>query len=173
MPAPTLSLTEYAVLAVLAERPAHGFAIARNFDSGGDLGKVMTVRRSLVYRALDRLVTAGLARPAKSEPGDSGPQRVVLEITPAGRRRIDRWRQQPVAHVREMRIEFQLKLALLQRSGESPLRLIRAQQEALRPTLTALEDPPVEDLDHLELWRQHNARAAGDYLAHLEKLYGS
>ena len=84
---------------------------------------------------------------------------------------MNRWLAEPVAHIRDVRIEFQLKLVLLERSAKSPLDLVRAQRSALRPTLTALEGAPSYPIDHLELWRQHNTAAAASYLDHLESIY--
>jgi PadR family transcriptional regulator AphA len=165
-----LSTTEYAVLGLLGEGPTHGFALARLLAPEGALGRILTVRRPLIYRALDRLVELEYAEPIHREPGDSGPQRIIHKITPAGRRRIGRWLKQPVSHIRQMRIEFQLKLAILQRHGRSSFDLIVAQREALRPTLTALDDGGADTTDHLELWRQHNAAAAAAYLDHLIRL---
>ena len=168
-----LSLTEYAVLGILAEAPTHGFAISRELAPKGSVGRVLTVRRPLTYRALDRLVALGLATPVHSEPGDGGPQRLVHKATPAGKRRLKKWLGEPVKHVRDMRIEFQLKLVLLQRSGSSPLDLIERQRSLLEPTLLALDTHTTDPPDLLELWRQHNAAATDDYLKVLEKLYAS
>ncbi len=165
----SLSITDYAVLGLLAERPTHGFAISKELAPGSQVGRVVTVRRPLVYRALDRLADLDLAEPVHTEPGDAGPQRTVLRVTRKGRGQLNRWLSRPVAHVREMRIEFQLKLVLLERSGKSPARLVEAQRAALDPTLTALETTTTTD--HLELWRRRNAIAAGEYLADLERLY--
>jgi DNA-binding PadR family transcriptional regulator len=164
------SMTEFAVLGILAEAPAHGFAISKALETGTELGRIITVRRPLIYRALDRLVLAGFAEPGQKEPGNAGPNRLIHRITPMGRRALNRWLSRPVAHVRDMRIEFQLKLALLQRLGRSPLGLIQRQREMLRPTLAAL-DMPSGSTDSLELWRQHNAVAAGTYLENLERLH--
>jgi DNA-binding PadR family transcriptional regulator len=170
--APPLSLTDYAVLGVLADRPTHGFAIARELSPTGAVGRVLTVSRPLVYRALDRLVDVGLAQPLHSEPGDAGPKRVIHKVTPNGRRKLNRWLVQPVRHIRDLRIEFQLKMTLAERSGKSPGALIEAQRAALDPTFAALEDA-TGITDHLELWRRHNAAAASSYLAHLEKIHRS
>ncbi len=165
------SLTEYAVLGLLADGPTHGFAISKALQPDAEVGRVITVRRPLVYRALDRLVDARLAEPAHTEPGTAGPNRVVHRVTRAGRRRLDSWLDRPVAHVRDMRIEFQLKLALLQRLGRSPWELVVAQHEALEPTLAALDVPTPGPVDYLELWRRHNAAAAASYLESLERHY--
>jgi PadR family transcriptional regulator AphA len=167
---PQLSLTEHAVLGLLAEGPSHGFAISKELGPEGRVGRILTVRRSLTYRALDRLVDIEFAEPMHREPGDAGPQRVIHRITSAGRRHLKRWLERPVAHIRDMRIEFQLKLALLSRSGTSPLDLIEAQRTALQPTLTALDCQVESAPDHVELWRHHSAASAAAYLDHLMKL---
>jgi DNA-binding PadR family transcriptional regulator len=167
-----LSVTEFAVLGILAEGPTHGFAISRQLDPGSEVGRVITVRRPLVYRALDRLVELGFAEPTFTEKGE-GPQRVIHRVTPSGRGRLNSWLNQPVEHVRDLRIEFLLKLALLRRSDRSPFALIRAQRTALDPTLAALDDPAHDPSDHVELWRQHNAAAAAAYLEELETGYAS
>jgi DNA-binding PadR family transcriptional regulator len=166
-----LSQTEYVVLGLLAEGPSHGFAIAKHLEAEGPVGQILTVRQPLVYRALGRLVEAGLAEPVSVEPGDAGPQRVIHRITSRGRRHLMSWLTQPVEHVRDLRIEFLLKLVLLHRSGTSPLPLVEEQRAALHETLTALENPAAESTDPVELWRKHNAAAAAAYLAHLESLY--
>ncbi|MEX2651454.1 MAG: PadR family transcriptional regulator [Acidimicrobiia bacterium] len=171
MPPNQLSVTEYAVLGILGEGPTHGFAIARLFAPNGEVGRVITVRRPLIYRALDRLSLAHLAEAIHVEPGDAGPQRIIHRITPTGRRRLNRWLRQPVQHVREMRIELLLKLTLLQRAGRSPLPLITAQKAALHPTLAALETPRRGAPNHVELWRRHNAFAVAAFLDDLEEAW--
>lgn len=165
-----LSVTEYAVLGILAEGPSHGFALAKELGANADVGRILTVRRPLVYRALGRLVDQRLAEPVTTESSDSGPDRTIHRVTGRGRRRLRHWLTEPVAHVRDMRIEFLLKLAILRRSGTSPARLVSAQKDSLRPTLEALDDPRTDD--HVELWRRHNARAAGAFLDELERMHG-
>lgn len=163
-------MTEYAVLGLLAEGPSHGFALSKQLEAEADVGRILTVRRPLVYRALARLMDYGFAEPAHTEKGDSGPNRLVHRVTPAGRGQLRRWLSRPVDHVRDMRIEFLLKIALLHRSQQSPAALIRAQQRALEPTLSALDDAASDD--HVEIWRQHSARAASAYLEELANIYG-
>ena len=165
-PLTQLSTTEYAVLGVLAGGDAHGFAIARELGADGGIGRVLTVRRPLVYRALDRLVQFGLATPVATEKGSSGPRRYVHRITEDGTRALDTWLATPVDHVRELRIDFLLKVTLIESLAGSPLDLIRRQRQALAPTFEALGDEEVAD--PVELWRRHNAAAAAAYLADLE-----
>lgn len=166
MDAPRLSLTEWAVLAVLTERPAHPFAVARLLAQDGELGRVLTVRRPLVYRAAERLAAAGLCRPDHTEPGEGGPERTVYLATPAGRRALAQWLAEPVTRVRDLRLEFLLKLRLARRAGRSPLALVQAQREVLAPRLDALSSGGKDD--EVALWRRLNARAAREFLEELE-----
>jgi DNA-binding PadR family transcriptional regulator len=166
-----LSTTEYAVLGVLAEEPSHGFALARELDSESEIGRIFTVHRPLVYRALDRLAESGYAEAVATEKGDSGPQRVVFRVTTKGRRRLDRWLAEPVGHVRDLRLQFLLKVALLDRAGRSPLALIKVQKAALEATLRALEHESTRAKDPVELWRRHNASATAGFLDAVELLY--
>lgn len=161
------STTEFAVLGLLAEGATHGFALSKHLDTEAEIGRVFTVRRPLVYRALDRLVETGLAEAVTTERGDAGPHRVIHRITPAGRRRLRHWLATPVDHLRDLRIEFLLKLTLVERSGRSSLELVRAQRAALTDTIAALEALDLDD--PIELWRHHNAVAAGSFLEELER----
>src|SRR3954469_19845307 len=105
----SLNLTEWVVLAVAAEGTTHGFDIARELDERGDLGRIWTVKRPLVYRAIDSLARAGLVSGAGTEEGGRGPQRRLLQVTPIGRRAVTKWLGEPVVHVREVRTELLLK----------------------------------------------------------------
>jgi PadR family transcriptional regulator AphA len=160
-----LSVTEHAVLGLLAEGPSHGFALSKQLEAEADVGRILTVRRPLVYRALDRLVENGLAETVHTEKGDSGPNRVIHRVTRDGRRELSSWLHRPVAHVRDIRIEFLLKVALLRRSKRSPAPLLEAQRTSLESTLAALGDPVTND--HVEIWRRHVARAASAFLDEL------
>jgi PadR family transcriptional regulator AphA len=158
------------VLGLLGEGESHGFALSRQLGAGGDLGRVLTVRRPLVYRALGRLVDAGLARQVEVERGDAGPERRIHRITPAGRRVLGDWLEHPVDHVRDLRIDFLLKLALIERSGKSPSQLIRRQNQALSGKLEALSRVG-DGTDHIDLWRRNSALAAATFLEELLELH--
>ena len=159
---PDLSLTEWVVLALVAESPTHGFAISKLLRPDSDLGRVLTVHRPLVYRALDRLADHDLIEPAQVEPGDGGPQRTVNRATRRGKALVTRWLDSPVEHVRDLRIEFLVKLRLNQRRGRDAHRLVTAQRAALAPTFDGLTQPPTADV--VDRWRHRNALAARQFL---------
>jgi PadR family transcriptional regulator AphA len=163
---PEMSLSEWLVLVILTQKPAHGFAVAQQTAPGGDIGRVWQVPKAVVYRAIGRLQEADLIEPEGTEPG-LGPQRTVYTATPAGRQFARRWLYTPVEHVREMRSQLLLKLALLDRAGEDPAELLGAQREVLVPLAQALEARHARSAGFdatLLAWRRATAVAALDFL---------
>jgi DNA-binding PadR family transcriptional regulator len=166
MPLPGMSLAEWLVLAILSQQPAHGFAVAQLTAADGDLGRVWTIPKAVVYRAIGRLLDAGLIIPEGTEPG-LGPQRTVYTATDGGRAAAGRWLYAPVEHVREIRSELLLKLALLNRAGENPLELLQAQRAVLQPIAEAIEARRARSAGFdatLLAWRRATTVAALDFL---------
>jgi DNA-binding PadR family transcriptional regulator len=132
-----LSLTEWLVLCVSAEKPTHGFAIAAQLGRGSALGAVWYVARPQVYRCLERLAGLGLIRELGQERSSAGPVRQLCEVTPAGRELAEAWLVRPARHGRDVLSELLVKLALLDRAGADAGGLIRAQRTSSRPSPAA------------------------------------
>ena len=130
---------EWSVLALLADQPAHGWALAKEMSRNGEVGRVWAVGRPLVYRALELLESRGLIEPIRSEPGIRGPNRALFQATAHGRDELRRWLAEPVDHVREVRSLFLLKLVLIERAGLEKRPLLEAQRALTVPALAALE----------------------------------
>lgn len=163
---PDMSLPEWLVLTILSQRSAHGFAVAHLTAADGDLGRVWQIPKAVVYRAIGRLLDAGLIAPEGTEPGQ-GPQRTVYTATDDGRDAAARWLHAPVEHVRDIRSELLLKLALLDRAGENPEVLLQAQRTVLEPIVVAIEARRASSAGFdatLLAWRRANALAALDFL---------
>jgi DNA-binding PadR family transcriptional regulator len=141
-----LSLDGWAVLALLCEGETHGWALVRALAPEGEIGRVWSVRRALVYRSAELLIDAGLAERAGVEPGSRGSPRTLLRANAAGRRALAAWLVEPVAHVRELRSALLLKLLFADRGGLDPQPLLAAQRTLLAETIEALEAPA--DRDH-------------------------
>jgi PadR family transcriptional regulator AphA len=131
---------EWAVLALLCERPAHGWALARQLSASGELGSIWSLTRPLVYRSLEILESRELIVPAGSEPGARGPNRTIFRATAAGHEAVGAWLSEPVEHVREGRSLLLLKLVFAQRNCIDPRPMLQAQREGLEETITSLED---------------------------------
>src|SRR6185312_17466352 len=124
-----LTAGEWAVLALLAEEPSHGFALARAMAPDGEVGRIWSVPRPLVYRAIETLKARELVRPAGTVASPAGPQRTVLQAMPNGKRTVTRWLRTPVEHVRDARTLLMLKLLFLARRKADPNPLLSAQRE--------------------------------------------
>lgn len=156
-----LSTGEWAVLALLAEKPSHGFALAKALAPGGSIGRVWTLPRPLVYRALEVLEAGALIGRERTEEG-RGPRRTVFTVTPYGRDLVAAWLQAPVEHVRDARSLLMLKLLFLHRAGIDPRGLLHAQRVRLGEMERSLEERSraTEGFDRtLVLWRLESTRA--------------
>lgn len=169
MVAKTLDLSpgEWAVLGAFAEGPTHGFAIAQMLAPDGELGRVWTLPRPVVYQVIQKLLQLGLIRPRGTETSRRGPVRTVIGVTPAGRAAVRRWLNEPVDHVRDVRSQLLLKLALIDRQGGDPAALIEAQVAKVRSQLDSLTKARkgVDGFDRVILeWRIASSRATLDFL---------
>ncbi|WP_433513616.1 PadR family transcriptional regulator [Nonomuraea sp. CA-143628] len=158
-----LSLTEWVVLALVAEGPTHGFAVSQLTGPAGSVGTIWQVPRPRVYRALDQLADLSLIEPSGTEPGRGGPPRTLYAITMPGRAAVDAWLMRPVEHIRDIRTEFLVKLALLDRITRDSRPLLEAQAERIKPIIASLREQRDQayGFEHMVAsWRYETAEAA-------------
>ena len=157
------SLAEWAALGLLCEGPRHGWAIARELAPDGEVGRVHSCTRPLVYRALGQLREAGLVETRGTATSEEGPARTTLAATRRGRTAFRHWRDSAVEHVRDLRSELMLKLLFHERAGTDPGMLLRDQAAFLTRGELALERGlrSSNAFDRtLVLWRLSVVRAA-------------
>jgi len=157
------SLPQWTALALLCESPAHGWAVAQALGPTGEVGRVYSCTRPLVYRALGQLREAGLVEVRGTSASDAGPARTTLGATRRGRSAFARWRGSTVAHVRDLRSELMVKLLFHDRAGLDPSLLLREQAAVLALTERSLEEQlkaTSEFSRTLALWRLSMGRAA-------------
>src|SRR5580700_1011933 len=130
---------EWAVLALLCERPTHGWAIASQLSPAGELGSIWSLGRPLVYRSIEILSERKLILPAGREPGARGPNRTIFRATPAGHAAITEWLLEPVEHVREGRSLLLLKLVFARRNCVDPRPMLISQQASITAAIDSLE----------------------------------
>jgi molybdopterin-binding protein len=162
VPVADRSFAEHVCLALVAEGVTHGWAVGSLLTPTGELGRIWSLTRPLSYRAIDGLVEKGLVSRRGHTPGQ-GRERVLLAPTAEGRRAVRRWLDTPVQHVRDVRTELLMKLALRERAGLDTKPLLMAQQAMLESTIEALTSGTA-DGGFVELWRREQARAVRRFL---------
>jgi DNA-binding PadR family transcriptional regulator len=131
---------EYAILGLLVgdDPGSHGYDLARHFGPDQPLGEVLRLEPGMLYHHLKRLGRAGLVTSTIAQEG-SRPPKQVYQITGEGRAELDRWLQSPVAHTREIRLEFLVKLFFArQLDPEIAAGLVQTQLATLRQLHGAL-----------------------------------
>ena len=98
----------HAVLALLADKPAHGYELKSSFEQAvGDQWGGLNIGH--LYQILDRLSRDGLIE-SERQPQPVKPDRVVHHLTAAGRIELERWLSEPSTRQRGYRDDFFLKL---------------------------------------------------------------
>jgi DNA-binding PadR family transcriptional regulator len=106
----------HAVLALLADKPAHGYELKSSFEQAvGEQWGGLNIGH--LYQILDRLSRDGLIE-SERQPQPVKPDRLVHRLTPAGRAELDRWLAEPSPRVRGYRDDFFLKLMAAAQAGD-------------------------------------------------------
>jgi DNA-binding PadR family transcriptional regulator len=107
----------HAVLALLADKPAHGYELKSSFEQAiGDQWGGLNIGH--LYQILDRLARDGLIE-SERYPQPVKPDRLVHHLTPAGRAELDRWLREPSGRLRGYRDDFFLKLMAAVQVGDA------------------------------------------------------
>jgi DNA-binding PadR family transcriptional regulator len=124
--APDRNPAEYIVLGGLAQGPIHGYDLFKSLSES--LGSVYSLGMSQVYALLGRLEAEGLVSHQRVAQGGR-PDRKTYQLTAAGREIFEQWAEAPVAHVRDIRLQFLAKLHFARLAGQkAETRLKQAQQ---------------------------------------------
>lgn len=127
---PDRNPAEYIILGALARGPIHGYDLFRSLSEA--LGSIWSLGLSQVYALLGRLEAEGLVSHERLPQGGR-PDRKIFELTGAGREIFEHWVEVPVAHVRDVRLQFLAKLHFARLVGpKAERRLKRAQQRVCR-----------------------------------------
>lgn len=169
-----LSPGEHCILALLVERPRHGWALATALAHDGEVGSIWSVARPLVYTGLRRLDAEGYIKTVGIERGERGPHRIIYAATPKGRKAVTAWLAQPVEHIREIRSVFLLKVVLAQRLRLDIEPVLVAQRALMAPFIHFLEarlddvDPGEEPIEATVLYfRLETAQTTVRFIDHM------
>jgi PadR family transcriptional regulator, regulatory protein AphA len=134
---------EHAILGLLAMSDTgsgHGYDLARQFSPEAPLGDVLRLEPGMVYHHLKKLERLGWVSVVPGEP-IGRPARRLFALTSSGRVELERWLSEPVAHTREIRLDFLVKLYLaLLLDPTLAVRLVAEQRERLSVLVSSLTE---------------------------------
>jgi DNA-binding PadR family transcriptional regulator len=105
---------EHAILGLLALSESgmgHGYDLARQFSPEAPLGNVVRLEPGMVYHHLKKLERLDWVT-SVPETGPGKQARRLFTLSSAGETELRRWLAEPVAHTREIRLDFLVKLYL-------------------------------------------------------------
>jgi len=157
-----LSVLDQIVLALMGEKPSHGFAVSKELETDPSLSAVIRARRPLVYRSINSLVGAKLIRETKTEPGDQGSPRVIYAATATGKSTTTKWLNDTVDHPRDARIELLAKFVLRNRRNLKNQQLAKRQRKLFERQAANLQEAAnsaTDDVRLVALWRVETINA--------------
>ena len=131
---------ENIVLALLCERPMHGYELAQVVKSDAALRAIWRIELSEVYFLLRKLLKLGFIEEHAEERG-TGPRRVLYAPTPAGQAAFEAWLTTPEKLPRNLRTALLARIYLgLRRDPALAVQLVDAHKEHLTGWLTREQD---------------------------------
>jgi PadR family transcriptional regulator AphA len=106
-----LTPVEYAVLGLLRQRPSHGYELQRQLSGRHGLAIVCPVEPAMVYAVLKSL--SGLELIDGEWDNRTYPPKAIYSVTETGDSEFQRWLMRPVGRIREVRLDFMVKLYFL------------------------------------------------------------
>jgi len=130
------SVLKYALLALVAQRPRHGYDLKAAFERA--MGGTWPLNIGQIYTTLARLERDGLVESEIVEQ-DARPDRKVYQVTERGTKELDRWLAEPVEFAPPLRDELYIKFLAQRVAGADPSELLGNARRTLHAALAATE----------------------------------
>jgi DNA-binding PadR family transcriptional regulator len=136
---------ENILLALLSERPMHGYQLAQLVKSDAGLRTIWRIERSEVYFLIRKLLKHGFIVEHAEEQG-TGPRRLIYAPSASGLAALDMWLMSPEKAPRNLRTAMLARIYVaLRRDPALAVSLIDAQKEHLTLWLTSERDRAFAD----------------------------
>jgi len=129
---------EFPLLGFLSQAPSHGYELHRRLEE--ELQGIWSLSQSQCYNILKRLEAQGDVR-GEIQQQKAAPAKRLLVLTPAGRKRFERWHCEPTpGSVRAIRIEFLTRLYFARtQDAQFAQELIEDQKHSLMKDIQRLQ----------------------------------
>jgi DNA-binding PadR family transcriptional regulator len=121
---------ELGLLGFLRRQPMYGYELHQMLSESADLGLVWRLKQSQLYALLAKLEAEGYLE-STVEPQGSRAPRKFFKLTPLGEQVYHEWVRSPVAHGRDVRIEFLAKLFFARTHGPQAVAQLITDQRAV------------------------------------------
>jgi PadR family transcriptional regulator, regulatory protein AphA len=170
---------EYILLGFLEQNPTYGYDLYKNISDFDAISLVWRIKQSQLYALLERLEDEGLIY-STIILGETRPNRKQYQITSIGKQTFYAWRNSPVQHEREVRIEFLAKVHFALMTGPEPvLELIEEQKTVCYEWMSKIQNDLMnapEDQVYERIvfdFRLHHTQATIDWLETTRKIIGT
>ena len=134
-----LTPAEYAVLGMVRRKPTYGYELKQEFTGRKGLGRVCPIEPAMVYAILKSL--SGLELVDGEWDNSAYPPKAIYSATEAGDLEFQRWLVRPVGRMRDVRLDFLIKLHfLLQEDPGQAHDLMEAQIEICRQYEASIDE---------------------------------
>jgi PadR family transcriptional regulator AphA len=134
-----------ALLGYLVEGPKYAYELNQEFSQS--LGKIWRLGQSMLYAQLQNFLNDGLLE-MEIIPQPSRPARKVYKLTLPGKEFFFNWLQQPEEHLRNIRLEFLIRIYFFNRLGIQGLEnLVIKQKTLLQEKINSLACETLESED--------------------------
>src|SRR5690606_10045673 len=111
-------------------RPMHGYELYQHVSNPAGLWLVWRLKQSQLYALMARLQTQGYVT-TTLQSQEARPPRKIFSLTAEGHNAYMGWVTSPVAHPRQMRQEFLMKLYFVRQEGPQAVAQLISEQRAL------------------------------------------
>jgi PadR family transcriptional regulator AphA len=121
-----LTPAEYAVLGMVRRKPTYGYVLKQQFSGRKGLARVCPIEPAMVYAILKSL--SGLELVDGEWDDSTYPPKAIYSATEAGDLEFQRWLLRPVGRMREIRLDFMIKMHFLLDEDPEQARELMEQQ---------------------------------------------
>lgn len=139
--------TKYAILGLLNQKPMHGYEIKKEFEKS--VSYIWSINVGQLYTLLKKMEGENIIV-KKEVPQENKRDKIVYEITDAGRNELQEWLSIPILN-RQTKDEFYLKMMFLTQLGkENSRKYVDEQIKAMEKQSETFKELGIDHSDRMD-----------------------